>query len=117
MDLGIFKSLYDFLAFFLKSVRDIFKVIYSSINFFQIVEIAMGRKLQLLSFASANAAIVLLVGAVVTKSWATRENSKLHVYEGLFEKCILYKLKNNERCMEKYEGDVPPGKISRKIIG
>jgi len=71
----------------------------------------MGKKLQLLSFAIANVAIALLAVAVVTNHWATRETSKLHVYEGLFKKCIYYKIKDYERCIRKYEGDLPPEKL------
>lgn len=65
----------------------------------------------MLSFFAANAAIVMLGLSVATSHWSTRENSKLHIYEGLFKKCIYRKITDVLRCKPLYDGDFPPDKL------
>ena len=51
----------------------------------------MGIKLQMLSFFVVNSGIALLTVAVISGNWASRENDRIHIYEGLWKKCVHHK--------------------------
>lgn len=68
----------------------------------------MGLALQIVSFITANAAIIMLMFAVATDHWASRENSRRHTHEGLWKKCVFHKGSGFRKCIKPYRG-TPPG--------
>ena len=69
----------------------------------------MGLKLQMVSVLLENSAFVCLLVAVTTRRWASREDSEVSEYEGLFTRCVYFRMERFEECTHVNTGKVPSG--------
>lgn len=51
----------------------------------------MGIRIHLLAILNSNIGITLLIVSILTKHWAGRESKNMHIYEGLWTRCVHHK--------------------------